>query len=447
MTQQKESCEVVVLGGGVAGLFAARALRGRDVVLLEAEDRPGGRVLSARRGDYWVNLGAQFAEGHGPLIEAVNELNVPRGSLAGTSAAFAWNDKVISSHNPAAFVLQTRMSIAGRIDLARLGLRLKKAYKRLAENSDRADARAYRDWLDDRPASVMADQIRTDEVRRIFTGWVRHWVGCEPDEMAAGQFVLYMGSAMIKAAEVPEFSLPVGGNEEIVKALVGSLGSVVRLGSRVTDVTWDDSGVEVQYEDASGTRTIAAQQAVVATETDTAVSMLRDLDDARRESLSAIRYGRYMLAGVFTNEVGPQPWDDLYAIATPGLSFQVIYNHAAALRRSGPRKPGGALVCYAGGVLADELFARTDDDIKDVFARDLARLYPVLGRSIEEMILYRRYKTVPYWQPGGRQGMRQLREPIGRIHLAGDYLGYPSMTAAAMAGDAAGRSAAAALHG
>jgi monoamine oxidase len=445
MADATESCEVVVLGGGVAGLFAARALRGRDVVVLEADDRAGGRVLSARRGDYWVNLGAQFAEGHGPLIEAVNELDVPRGSLAGTSAAFAWNDKIISSHNPAAFVLQARMSLRGRIDLARLGLRLQKAYKRLAENPDKADARAYRDWLDDRPASVMADQVRTDEVRRIFTGWVRHWVGCEPDEMAAGQFVLYMGSAMLKAAEVPEFSLPVGGNEEIIKALVASLGPVIRLGSSVTSVSWDGSGVTVQYDDATGSRTITAKQAVVATQADTAARVLTNLDDARRDSLAAIKYGRYMLAGVFTSETGAQPWDDLYAIATPGLSFQVIYNHAAALRRNGPRKPGGALVCYAGGILADELFDRPDEEIKALFARDLARLYPVLGSSIDEMILYRRYQTVPYWQPGGRQGMRLLREPIGPIHLAGDYLGYPSMTAAAMAGDAAGRAAVSAL--
>jgi monoamine oxidase len=43
------SCDVLVLGGGLAGLAAARDLlaAGADVELLEARDRPGGRVEQA----------------------------------------------------------------------------------------------------------------------------------------------------------------------------------------------------------------------------------------------------------------------------------------------------------------------------------------------------------------------------------------------------------------
>jgi monoamine oxidase len=39
---------IVIIGGGIAGLYAARRLRQRQVplVLLEARDRLGGRVLS-----------------------------------------------------------------------------------------------------------------------------------------------------------------------------------------------------------------------------------------------------------------------------------------------------------------------------------------------------------------------------------------------------------------
>lgn len=436
-----ERCDVVVIGGGMAGLMAATSLKDLDVVLLEGADRVGGRVESVRHGDYWLNLGAQFAEGDGPFIEAMNRHDVPRGSLAGKSAAFAFNGRVISSHSPVSFVLRTRLSMRGRVDLALLGLRLLRAYKKLAENKDRDKARAYKAWLDSQPATVMGSRIRTDEVRTIFRGWVEHWIGCEPEETAATQFVLYMGSALIKASEVPNFSLPVGGNQVLTDALASELGDSVRVSSRVTAVRWNADGVEVTYDGPDGPRSIAADHCVVAVTADQALEVLKDLDESRRAALASIKYGRYVLAGIFTNERGPQPWDDLYAIATPDCAFQVVYNHAAALRGDAPRQPGGALVCYAGGNKALDLWDWSDDDIRALYKRDLGRLYPGFEQHVEKMIIRRVSKVVPYWGPGDRTAMRLLREPMGPISFAGDYMGTPSMTAAAQAGAAAAEDA------
>lgn len=434
-----EAVDVVVVGGGIAGLIAASRLSATKTVLLEAEDRIGGRVQSERRGEYWLNLGAQFAEGDGVFIEAMNRLGISRGSLDGTTAAFAWNGRVISSHSPARFVLQSRLGLAPRLDLARLGLRLQGAYKRLVTNKDRDDARRYRALLDGQPATEMASKVRTAEVRTIFDDWVRHWIGCDAEDTAATQFVIYMGSAMIKASDVPNFSLPVGGNQSLTDGLASELGARVRPGSRVLSVTRQSNVVEVTYEDGLGPATITARRCIVALTADRALDVLKDIEEPQRQALSSIRYGRYVLAGIFTNESGPQPWDNLYAIATPGMSFQVIYNHAAALRRIGPRRPGGAIVCYAGGSKARALWDMSDGEVASLYHRDLAKLYPVLDRSIQETIIHRVPKSVPYWAPGDRSGMRLLREPMGPIMFAGDYLGVPSMTAAAHAGDTAAR--------
>lgn len=63
----------VVIGGGVAGLVAARrlVLRGADVVLLEAADALGGRVVPVRVGGIEVDGGAESFATRGGTVRAL----------------------------------------------------------------------------------------------------------------------------------------------------------------------------------------------------------------------------------------------------------------------------------------------------------------------------------------------------------------------------------------
>jgi pseudooxynicotine dehydrogenase len=60
--------DVIVVGGGFAGVTAARecALRGRDTLLLEARDRLGGRTWSARWNDAAIEYGGAWVHWHQP---------------------------------------------------------------------------------------------------------------------------------------------------------------------------------------------------------------------------------------------------------------------------------------------------------------------------------------------------------------------------------------------
>uniref|UniRef100_A0A9J7Y9B4 Lysine-specific histone demethylase n=1 Tax=Cyprinus carpio carpio TaxID=630221 RepID=A0A9J7Y9B4_CYPCA len=63
----KKTGKVIVIGGGVSGLAAARQLQsfGMDVTVLESRDRVGGRVATFRKGNYVADLGAMVVTGLG----------------------------------------------------------------------------------------------------------------------------------------------------------------------------------------------------------------------------------------------------------------------------------------------------------------------------------------------------------------------------------------------
>ena len=72
------SHDVIIVGAGSAGLYAARTLQnyGYEVLIIEATDRIGGRVKTETLGDIRVELGAEehyLADGNNPVWPAIRE--------------------------------------------------------------------------------------------------------------------------------------------------------------------------------------------------------------------------------------------------------------------------------------------------------------------------------------------------------------------------------------
>lgn len=75
------SKKVIVVGAGLAGLAAARELKsnGHEVVILEARERPGGRVSTLRKpfpdGIYAEEGAAAYSENYTEALKLINEFN------------------------------------------------------------------------------------------------------------------------------------------------------------------------------------------------------------------------------------------------------------------------------------------------------------------------------------------------------------------------------------
>ncbi|ROT84213.1 Peroxisomal N(1)-acetyl-spermine/spermidine oxidase [Penaeus vannamei] len=79
-SSRAERVGVVIVGGGVAGLTAAKTLLEEgveDFVILEAQDRLGGRVHTVRRGPVLVEAGAEWIHGglKNPLYRLASSLH------------------------------------------------------------------------------------------------------------------------------------------------------------------------------------------------------------------------------------------------------------------------------------------------------------------------------------------------------------------------------------
>lgn len=261
---REQACEIVVVGAGMAGLMAATTLSDREVVVLEGTGRPGGRVESVRQGDYWINLGTQFTEGTGTLIEALERHQIPMGTLAGKKVALALDGKLVDTSNPFGLMLRSRMTFMDRVGLAAVGARILAAVPFLELNPDNPLAKRVRAKLDARSASYVLRGVNSDVARAMVRSWSGQWMGCEPEETAATQFVISMGILLTDPAKVPNFSLPAGGNQTLTDILADDLGDRLRLNSPVTSVRWTENGVVVDYEDANGPARIRARRAIVA---------------------------------------------------------------------------------------------------------------------------------------------------------------------------------------
>jgi oxygen-dependent protoporphyrinogen oxidase len=244
--------DVVIVGGGIAGLSAAWRLRHRDVLLLEAGDRLGGRMRSDPCGDYWLNYGAHLFPAPGSLVDGMaRDCDLQTVPVTGSMMGLAVGSTVLNSGRVETYPLRLPLSLRDRIAFARAGVKIQRAvaaYHRARSKYDFEDDRTFGEFLGPLPSAV----------RGIFS-CAAHRATAELDELSAGcgigLFALVWGG---KGSLIARNLL--GGTGRLPEALGGELGERARTGCRVDAVRPDGDEVVVW----SGGEEIRARHVIVA---------------------------------------------------------------------------------------------------------------------------------------------------------------------------------------
>jgi oxygen-dependent protoporphyrinogen oxidase len=438
--------DAVVVGAGIAGLAAAWDLRDRDVVVLEAADRYGGRVWSEPRGPYWLNLGAHVYSGPGSATwRLAEEVGVQLRRVPGHLVAVELDGKIVAGGRPELYPFRLPLRAGERLALVRAGLRLRRAvaaYERAAAprpGEDDAERRArvlafgndrtFADWLGDVPGDAGA----------LFQATVTRSTA-ELDELAFGHGAGYF--SLVWNADKGLSHNVVGGPGTLLDGIAAALPGGVQTGVEAEEVRVDGDVVRVRHRGGE----VVARHAVLATKAFDAARLAPGLPEETSAALAAIPYGPSVVLGIVTGETGPMPWDGIYALATPKRAFSMLFNVVNVLRAGGTeRVPGGSLMVYRSGRAALDLLERSDAEIERAFLDDLAAIFPEARGIVTETALLRLPRMLPYVAPGRAAIQPALERPLGRIHLAGDYLGGVYTETAIASGQAAAAAIRAAL--
>jgi oxygen-dependent protoporphyrinogen oxidase len=286
--------------------------------------------------------------------------------------------------------------------------------------------RTFADFLGPLPPAV--DAIFSCAARRATA---------EPSQLSAGCGIglfalVWSGKGTLTARNLP------GGTGRLPAALGRELGDRARTGCRVSGLRPDGDELLVDYLAGGDAHTVRARHVIVAAQAPFAAPLVAPVAREAAAALEQLTYGAFLSVAVETSETTAMPWDDVYAMATPGRAFDMFTNQAHVLRREGERRPGGSLMLFTGGPAAAALTRESDEAITQRFLADLHDLYPPTRGAIVGATVHRWELGNVYARPGRHRLQAPLEGALGphaNLHLAGDYFAeLGNMEAAARTG-------------
>jgi squalene-associated FAD-dependent desaturase len=441
---------VVVIGGGLAGITAAIALReaGNRVTLLESRPRLGGATCSFTRGGLVVDNGQHVFLG---CCTAYRELIARLGMTGSVTLQDRFDVAVLGPHGQArlrrtrlpgplhmgqALVTYPLLSPAERLRVTRAAL----AMRFLDPARPGLDSQRLGDWLAARGQSERSRRVLWD----LFTVSALNVAGDDANLALAATVVRTALLGARDAADIGTPAIPLGDlHGQAAARRLDQLGATVRLGAKVTSVQpLAGGGFQVRLadrgvSDAALSADIAAADGVVlAVPPETAARLLP--------------------AGAAAPGPGPQQWRELGA--SPIVNVHVIYDRqvtqlpfAAAVDspvqwvfdRTGPSGLAFGQYLAVSVSAADDVVDTPAAQLRDQFIPALEEIFPAAREArITDFFVTRERRATFRQEPGCGEKRPGATTRLAGLVLAGAWTntGWPdTMEGAVRSGLSAAR--------
>jgi oxygen-dependent protoporphyrinogen oxidase len=411
-----EVLDTVIVGAGLAGLTVAYRLRNRDILVLEKEDRPGGRTLSFNMGEYVYNAGAQVVLGDDSLTaKLADEVGVKRTLIRKTKIPMHIKGRLIASRSEMLFLWKLPLPWWEKIKLGVKLLRVRWRYSEIVDVPPDPDHGKFQE-LD---ARTLQDFIGA-----------RH-----PDAKGIWD-VLCMGSNTVTAHEVAayqplntvlhfmadEFYVE-GGTQELAKILHRHVHDKTEFSADVQEIVERDGVVYVTYRRDGGRQTVKTRRCVIAIPGPLVPSVVKDLPDWKRDALSSLDFGSMTSAGFLISEPAETILGEgVWRVPIIGKKFVAVTAPSFTFPQEVTQRTGqGLLRVYTGNVVSRELQQMSDSEALEVLTEELVSTLPQLtGKIVTSAIKHWPHAIIP-WRVGRLKIVEVLQAPTGNIHYCGDW--------------------------
>jgi protoporphyrinogen/coproporphyrinogen III oxidase len=444
-----EMRRVVVVGGGVAGLAAAyrlgRADPSIDVMVLEAGDAVGGKLVSVDVGDLEVEAGPDSFVARKPwAIELCAELGITMREPS-ARGAFVWTDRGLERLPDTAlgvpadldgFARWRGMSRRGRLralsDLVR---------RSRPPEQDESIGSLTRRRLGDEATEMLIQPM----LGGLFAGDVdRLGVRATFPELAAwerdlGGLIVGARAAFRKgSAAGPMFLRPVGGVPALPLALARAIGlDRIRTAAPVTSIEADGPGWIVRVGDAE----VPADVVVLATPAYVSSALLEELAPVAAAEIGAIPDVSTGVVLLVYPSGTADALPDAGGFVVPRGRAPMTAATFVSRKWPSPEHGDRAVIrCFFGGAGAEDVLDESDDEIVEAVGRHLSAVLPLPSVAQASRIVRWR-RAMPQFEVGHLERVETIvgSLPTGIVVTGNAYRGVGVADAVRSANEAVER--------